>query len=109
DRATGEFLQAVPQADNINWTAGIDEKTGKPLEYNPGGGLQTYAVAGPRRGRAEADAPAVCATWGGAPTGIWSASYDPTSGLTYNTRTMGCTYQTILKTTDEAFQPLARE
>lgn len=109
DRNTGEFLKAIPQTDDINWTAGIDEKTGKPLEYNPGGGLQTYAVAGPRRGRAEADAPAVCATWGGAPTGIWSGSFDPTSGLTYNTRTTGCTYQTIVKTTDENFTPLARE
>jgi alcohol dehydrogenase (cytochrome c) len=109
DRETGEFIRAVPQADNINWTAGIDTKTGKPIEYSPGGGLQTYAVAGPRRGRSEADAPMVCATWGGAPTGIWMASYDPTSGMSYNTRTMGCTYQTVLKTTDEGFNPLQRE
>jgi alcohol dehydrogenase (cytochrome c) len=109
DRETGEFIKAVAQADNVNWTAGIDEKTGKPIEYNPGGGLQTYAVAGPRRGRAEADAPMVCATWGGAPTGIWSGSFDPTTGVTYNTRTMGCTYQTVIRSTDENFQPLSRE
>lgn len=109
DRDTGQFLQAVPEVDNINWTAGIDPKTGKPVEYQPGAGLQTYAVAGPRRGRPEADAPLHCATWGGAPTGIWPASYDPTSGITYNTRTTGCTYQTILKSTDENFNPLSRE
>ncbi len=109
DRATGEFLRADAQVDNINWTAGIDEKTGKPLEYTPGAGLQEYAVAGPRRGRSEADAPAVCATWGGGTTGIWSGSYDPSTGITYNTRTTGCTYQTILRTTDEDFRPLARE
>ncbi|HUU85484.1 MAG TPA: PQQ-binding-like beta-propeller repeat protein, partial [Phycisphaerae bacterium] len=109
NRATGEFMSAVAQVDNINWTAGVDEKTGKPIEYVPNGGLQTYAVAGPRRGRSEADAPLVCATWGGGTTGIWSGSYDPTTGLTYNTRTTGCTYQTMQTTTDEAFNPLQRE
>jgi alcohol dehydrogenase (cytochrome c) len=109
NRVTGEFVQAVPQLDNINWTAGIDEKTGLPIEYNAEGGLQTYAVAGPRRGRSEADAPLVCATWGGGTTGIWQASFDPTTGITYNTRTTGCTYQTVIRPTDEAFNPLQRE
>jgi alcohol dehydrogenase (cytochrome c) len=109
DRESGEFLRAVPQVEGINWTAGIDPKTGKPVEYDPNAGLQTYAVAGPRRGRSEADAPLVCATWGGGTTGIWPQSYDPNSGISYNTRTLGCTYQTILRTTDEAFNPLQRE
>lgn len=109
NRTTGEFIGAVPQVDNINWTAGLDEKTGLPIEYNPNGGLQTYGVAGPRRGRAEADAPLVCATWGGGTTGIWQASYDPTTGITYNTRTTGCTFQTVIRATDEAFNPLQRE
>ncbi|MCC6984563.1 MAG: PQQ-binding-like beta-propeller repeat protein [Bauldia sp.] len=108
--ADGTFINAVAQVDNINWTAGIDPKTGKPVEYNPEPGiLQNYGVAGPRRGRSEADAPAVCATWGGGTTGIWPGSYDPTTGITYNTRTTGCTYQTITRTTDEAFNPMARE
>lgn len=109
DRVNGQFIQAVAQGDNINWTKGIDPKTGKPLEYDPAAGVQTYAVAGPRRGRPEKDAPAHCNTWGGAPTGIWPPSYDPTTGVTYQTRTSGCTYQTIQKTTDENFQPWARE
>jgi alcohol dehydrogenase (cytochrome c) len=109
ERNTGEFVRADAQLDNINWTQGIDEKTGLPLEYDPNAGLQEYAVAGPRRGRSEADAPEVCATWGGGATGIWPASYDPTTGITYNTRTTGCTYQTIITTTDENFNPLQRE
>lgn len=109
NRVTGEFVSATPQVDNINWTAGIDEKTGLPIEYDPGAGLQTYGVAGPRRGRAEEDAPLVCATWGGGTTGIWQASYDPTTGITYNTRTTGCTYQTVITPTDENFNPLQRE
>ena len=109
DRANGQFIRAVAQGDNINWTKGLDPKTGKPLEYNPNGGLQTYAVAGPRRGRAEKDAPLHCNTWGGSPTGIWPPSFDPQSGITYQTRTTGCTYQTITRTTDEAFDPKLRE
>jgi alcohol dehydrogenase (cytochrome c) len=107
--ATGEFLQAVAQSGNINWTKGIDAKTGKPREYLPGQVLQPYAVNGPRRGRPQAEAPMVCATWGGAPTGIWPPSLDPTTGITYNTRTSGCTYQTMVRATVEAFNPLARE
>src|SRR5262249_47859924 len=109
DRENGLFIRAVAEGDNVNWTKGIDPKTGKPLEYRPGAGLQTYAVAGPRRGRAEKDAPLHCNTWGGSPTGIWPPSYDPTTGMTYQTRTVGCTYQTITTTTDQAFNPLLRE
>jgi len=105
---TGEFLQAVAAYDNINWTKGIDAKTGKPMEYVPGGGHQTYNVAGPKRNRSEEDAPLVCNTWGGAPT-YWPASYDPTTGITYQTGTQGCTYQTILRITEEAFNPLGGE
>jgi len=30
----------------INWTKGIDEKTGKPLDYDPGKDIQTYAGVG---------------------------------------------------------------
>jgi alcohol dehydrogenase (cytochrome c) len=96
---TGEFIHAIPQGDNINWTAGIDPKTGKPVEYDPNAGLQQYAVAGPRRGRPEADAPLHCNTWGGAPTGIWPPSFDPNTKISYQTRTQGCTYQTIERTT----------
>ncbi len=109
DRVTGEFLSAIPQSSNINWTKGIDPKTGKPVEFNGTQTLQTYNVAGPRAGRAEKDAPLLCMTWGGSPTGIWPASFDPTSGVSYQTRTGGCTYQTLVTPAATNFQPLARE
>ena len=109
DSVTGTFLNGIAQADNINWTLGFDPKSGKPIEYTPGMVNANYNVAGPLRGRSEEDAPLVCATWGGGPTGIWPPSYDPTPGISYNTRTSGCTYQTILRITEEAFDPLARE
>lgn len=109
DRTTGEFISAVQQIDTINWTAGIDPKTGKPMEYIPGAGLQTYAVEGPRRGRSEEDAPRVCNSYLGGNTGAWQGSYDPTTGITYNTKDTGCFYQTLLVNAEEAFDPLRRE
>jgi alcohol dehydrogenase (cytochrome c) len=108
DLNTGEFLQAVAEYDNINWTKGIDSKTGKPMEYVAGAGHQIYNVAGPTRGRSADDAPLVCNTWGGSPT-YWPPSYDPNTGITYQTGTQGCTYQTITRITEEAFNPLGGE
>ena len=32
-----------PYMDNINWTKGIDQKTGKPLDYDPNKDVQTYS------------------------------------------------------------------
>ena len=110
DAATGAFRQGVAQVDNINWTLGLDPKSGLPIEYIPGQVLQPYNVDGPRRGRSAEDAPLVCATWGGGPTGIWPPSYDPNRHMTFNTRTSGCTYQTVIKSVEEGpFDPLRRE
>jgi alcohol dehydrogenase (cytochrome c) len=42
DRTTGEFLTASQYVEKVNWTAGIDPKTGHPVEYNPNIDVQTY-------------------------------------------------------------------
>jgi alcohol dehydrogenase (cytochrome c) len=42
DRTNGDFLSATQFVDQITWTAGIDPKTGKPVEYDPSLALQTY-------------------------------------------------------------------
>lgn len=34
ERNNGQTLLAKPYMDNINWTKGIDQKTGKPLDYD---------------------------------------------------------------------------
>jgi alcohol dehydrogenase (cytochrome c) len=41
DRNNGQILGAKPYMDNINWTKGIDQKTGKPLDYDPAKDIQT--------------------------------------------------------------------
>ncbi|MCW5697668.1 MAG: PQQ-binding-like beta-propeller repeat protein [Bauldia sp.] len=80
DRNSGEFLSAVPAQGLITWTAGIDPKTGKPVEYNPDVDFQRY-LANPER--EEADAREFC---GGTAfiTGIWQPAYDPVRQLVYN-------------------------
>src|SRR5260370_12326093 len=44
ERANGQMVSANPYMDNINWTKGIDQKTGKPLDYDPGNDIQTYSA-----------------------------------------------------------------
>ena len=45
DRHNGQIIGAKPYTD-VNWTRGIDQKTGKPIEYNPTKDIQTYAGVG---------------------------------------------------------------
>ena len=44
ERANGAMVSAKPYLDNINWTKGIDQKTGKPLDYDPNKDIQTYST-----------------------------------------------------------------
>jgi alcohol dehydrogenase (cytochrome c) len=44
DRNNGQFISAEQYAQKINWTDGIDPKTGKPVEYDPKKDLQTYKI-----------------------------------------------------------------
>ena len=46
ERNNGQIVSAKPYMDNINWTKGIDQKTGKPLDYDPNKDVQTYAGVG---------------------------------------------------------------
>jgi alcohol dehydrogenase (cytochrome c) len=43
ERSNGQMVSVKPYMQNINWTRGIDEKTGKPFDYDAGKDLQTYA------------------------------------------------------------------
>ena len=43
DRINGQTLLAKPYQDKINWTKGIDQKTGMPLDYDPNREVQVYS------------------------------------------------------------------
>ena len=42
DRANGSFIKGGQYVNDLNWTKGLDPKTGKPIEYDPGLDVQKY-------------------------------------------------------------------
>ena len=42
DGTNGSFVDATQYVEKVNWTKGIDPKTGKPLEYDPRKDVQSY-------------------------------------------------------------------
>ena len=47
ERANGQTMMlAKPYLRKVNWTKGIDQKTGKPLDYDPDKDIQTYSGVG---------------------------------------------------------------
>jgi alcohol dehydrogenase (cytochrome c) len=78
DRTNGQFLKAEPYT-TVNWTSGIDAKTGKPLDYDPSKTVQDYAGVAVRYGKKAID---VRPAHYGMPT-LMPNSYDPSRGITY--------------------------
>ena len=80
DRHNGQIVGAKPYMDNVNWTKGIDQKTGKPLDYDPSKDVQTYAGVG----NIVPGAPLkkLCPTHLGG-NNFWPSSYSPKTKLIY--------------------------
>jgi alcohol dehydrogenase (cytochrome c) len=89
DRTNGEFISATQYVEDVNWTAGIDPKTGRPVEYNPDLALQTYIPA-TRWARADTAAKSVCPTHRGG-TRWQPPSYNPDTFTAYIGSEDGCT------------------
>ncbi|HEY3643192.1 MAG TPA: PQQ-binding-like beta-propeller repeat protein [Xanthobacteraceae bacterium] len=88
ERTNGQIVLAKPYMDNVNWTKGIDQKTGKPLDYDPGKNIQTYAGIGnldpgqpPKK---------VCPSQAGG-NNYWPSSYSPQTKLLYIPALTACT------------------
>jgi alcohol dehydrogenase (cytochrome c) len=80
ERSNGQIVVAKPYMDNVNWTKGIDQKTGKPLDYDPAKDVQTYSgLANPT-----ADNPIkkVCPNRTGG-NNYFPSSYSPKTKLLY--------------------------
>jgi alcohol dehydrogenase (cytochrome c) len=80
DRFNGQTVLAKPYMDNVNWTKGIDQKTGKPLEYDPTKDIQTYAGIGNLTPGAPLKK--VCPSIAGG-NNYWPSSYSPRTKLLY--------------------------
>jgi alcohol dehydrogenase (cytochrome c) len=87
DRTNGRFIKAEKYVNDLNWTKGINPKTGRPMEYDPKLDVQIYNPAaralrgdGPKR---------ACPTWHG---GIahQPLAFNPVKQIAYGVGTEGC-------------------
>ncbi len=79
ERVNGAMVLAKPYVE-VNWTKGIDQKTGKPLDYDPGKDIQTYAGVGNLTPGAPLKK--VCPSQAGG-NNYWPSSYSPKTKLLY--------------------------
>jgi alcohol dehydrogenase (cytochrome c) len=92
ERSNGQTLLAKPYVEKINWTAGIDQKTGKPVDYDPGKDIQTYngkmnqTLAEPTR--------QLCPSMSGG-NNYWPAAYSPKTKLLYIPSMTSCNEVTL--------------
>jgi len=87
DRFNGQIVGAKPYMDNVNWTKGIDQKTGKPIDYDPDKAIQTYAGVGNLNPNEPLKK--VCPSIVGG-NNYWPSSYSPNTKLLYIPALTGC-------------------
>jgi alcohol dehydrogenase (cytochrome c) len=87
DRTNGKFIKSEKYVNDLNWTKGIDQKTGKPFEYDPKLDVQLYnPAARALRGDGQKR---TCPTWHG---GIahQPLAFNPVKNIAYGVGTEGC-------------------
>jgi len=98
DRTNGSFITGKQYVDQLNWTPGLDPKTGKPLNYNPNADVQIYAE-GSHGTRAKPKSEKLCPTNNGGKN--WEPSaYNPELGLLYIPSIEGCNYIELVEQKD---------
>jgi alcohol dehydrogenase (cytochrome c) len=96
DRTNGAFVAGKQYVDELNWTRGLDPKTGMPLDYDPTKDVQIY-VAGTHPTRANPLSVRTCPSHFGGKN--WEPSaYNPELGLLYIPSIEGCN---ILETVEQ--------
>ena len=91
DRTNGRFIKSEKYVNDLNWTRGINQETGRPLDYNPKLDVQIYnpearALRGDGKKRA-------CPTWHGG-VAHQPLAYNPIKNIAYGVGTEGCFTQT---------------
>jgi alcohol dehydrogenase (cytochrome c) len=94
DRTSGQFLRADQYQEKVSWTKGIDQKTGKPVDYDPGRDVQLYAGIGALRGKPGQEA---CPWWSASPT-FFPPTFDSRRMIAYVAGGEGCTAGYSIKT-----------
>lgn len=89
DRGTGAFLNARQYTEQVAWTKGVDQKTGKPLGYRPNQALQAYAEgSAPRRGINQDRFRSCPHAQGG--VNFWPTAYNPELNIAYGVSLEAC-------------------
>jgi alcohol dehydrogenase (cytochrome c) len=91
DRTNGRFIKAEKYVNDLNWTRGIDPKTGRPLDYDPKLDVQIYNPAA-RTLRGD-PMERTCPTWHGG-VAHQPLAFNPIKNIAYGVGTEGCFSQT---------------
>jgi alcohol dehydrogenase (cytochrome c) len=92
ERGNGAPVLAKPYMEKINWTKGIDQKTGKPVDYDPNKDLQVYSGA-QNQTMAERTKKLCPAMSGG--NNFWPAAYSQKTRLMYIPAITSCNEVTL--------------
>jgi alcohol dehydrogenase (cytochrome c) len=87
DRSNGSFIKGQQYVTDLNWTKGLDPKTGKPVEYSPRLDVQTYV---PEARQLRGDGmKRTCPTWHGG-VAAQPPAYNPVKHIAYGVGVEGC-------------------
>ena len=101
DRSNGSYIQSAQYVDEVNWTKGLDPKTGLPVEYDPTKSLQTYAMGA--IGRSGATATNCPDIRGG--VNYYPTAYNPATGVAYGAGMEGCSEISTKEVAKEDVKP----
>jgi alcohol dehydrogenase (cytochrome c) len=92
ERASGQPILAKPYVEHITWTAGIDQKTGKPVDYDPSKDIQVYSG---RQNQTLADPTRkLCPSMQGG-SNYWPTAYSRKTGMLYIPSQTSCNEVTL--------------
>jgi alcohol dehydrogenase (cytochrome c) len=92
ERSNGQTLLATQYVDAVTWTKGIDQKTGKPVDYDPTKDIQVYSG---QQAMTLADrTKKLCPSLLGG-NNHWSASYSRRTKLLYIPSMSSCNQSTL--------------
>ena len=86
DRTSGAYISSGQYVTELNWTKGLDPKTGQPVEFDPSKSLQSYAQGALRR---DAGKVTQCPHLSGG-VNFYPTAYNPTLGISYGAGIEGC-------------------
>ena len=92
DRGNGQPILAKPYVTQIDWTKGIDQKTGKPLDYDPKLDVQVYSG---RQNYTPADPTKILCPHMAGGNNYFPPSYSRRTSLMYIPSTAGCNEVTL--------------